>query len=400
MNILLCGGTFDVISGYNLVIRRLAAEFKALGHKVLILCRKPPAALYPGERAEDFLSVRAIGLLPGLRTRTNHRLAAFRPDVAFAHNFDVTDLTGLRYARRRGIPTFLMCHTKYRHYLRLAVPWKRLRLRFIGWIFERWVFGRLRKTDIVFALTEEMREYLRTSGLKRLEVVSSGVDREALKPEAGAPPKVLNPKEIRLLFVGQIREMKNQMFLLEMTRFLPESFHLDLVGGKSWDRRYYRKFLKAVRRGGYPRVEWHGELPPGETAAFFRRADLFVNASLIEVQNLSQLEAFVAGLPTVRLIGPLTGGVTVHGETAVHLDENVSPHAFAEAVVRLVEDRALFGRIRAGALAEGEKYSWRTSAERILGIFEETARARSRAALAREGEAAAHEGQKAVAERE
>jgi glycosyltransferase involved in cell wall biosynthesis len=174
---------------------------------------------------------------------------------------------------------------------------------------------------------------------------------------------------VRLLFVGQIREMKNQIFLLEVSRFLPDGFRLDLVGGKSWDRRYYRKFVKAIRSERYPKVEWHGELGRRETAEFFRRADLFLNPSLIEVQNLSQIEAFVAGLPTVRLHGPLTRGVTVHLQTAVHLDEETSPKEFAEAVVRLARDRRLYDEIRGNAVAEGSRYSWRTTAERILDFF-------------------------------
>lgn len=372
MNIVICAGAFGAVSGYNLVVRRFAAEFKARGHRAVILCRKSPAVLSPGESAEDFYAFPAMSLVRGRRAFS--ALDRFRPDVVFTHNFDLTDLLGFRYGRKRNVPVFSMCHVRFGPYIRLSIPWKPLRLRFIARMFERWVAGWLKKSTLVFALTEDMKTYLREMGLERLAVVSCGVDPELLGPAPDGPRKTPAAGDVRLLFVGQIREMKNQIFLLETSRFLPDGFRLDLVGGKSWDHRYYRKFVRTLRSGRYPKVEWHGEIGRAETAEFFRNADIFLNPSLIEVQNLSQIEAFIAGLPTVRLHGPLTQGVTVHLRTAVHLDEKTSPKDFAEAVVRLVRDQRLCDEIRANALAEGSKYSWRTAAERVLDFFSERAR--------------------------
>jgi glycosyltransferase involved in cell wall biosynthesis len=368
MNIVICAGAFEAISGYNHVIRRLADEFRTLGHRVMILCRKPPERFAPGESADDFLRCPSSALLRPRRIYA--ALERFRPDAVFIHNIDVTDQLGLRFGGRIAVPVFAMCHVKFRHYIRLSIPWRPLRWRIIGWLFERWAAGRMKKADVVFALTEDMRTYLRAMGLERLAVVSCGVDPELLKPETAGPRALPNPEPVNLLYVGQIREMKNQIFLLEMSRFLPDGFHLDLVGGRCWDRIYYRRFVSAVRSGRYPKVRWHGELGRDETAALFRRAHIFLNPSLIEVQNLAQIEAFVAGLPTVRLYGPLTGGVTAHLQTAVHLDERATPEEFAAAVVRLARDGRLYDEISERALAEGARYSWRETAERILEEFD------------------------------
>jgi alpha-1,6-mannosyltransferase len=403
LNILLCAGTFTALSGYNLVVRRLAVEFRTLGHRGAILCRKPPADLLPGENPEDFLVFRGWRFWPGLRARVNKALSAFGPGVVFIHNVDLADLAGAGYARRRGIPLLAMCHARFGPYVHLAMPWKAFRLRIVGFAVERWMARRLKNADMVFALTGEMEAYLRRIGLSRLTVIGCGVDREGLAPReatSGATVRADASKVVRLLFVGQIKRTKNQIFLLEMSRFLPPHFRLDLIGGKHYDRPYFRKFLRAYRSGKFPNVAWHGERSPSETAEFFHRADLFVNPSLIEVQNLAQIEALAAGLPTVRLHGPLTGGVTVHGQTAVHLEGNVSPQAFAEAIVRLAGDRALYEKIRAGALVESRRYSWRISAERILEVFAQTALLKGRAIPARERKDIVHEERKAILERE
>lgn len=376
MKILLSAGTFTAVSGYNLVVRRLAREFRFLGHQAVILCRKAPADLFSEENPADFLVFRGWRFWPGFRTRLDRTLNEFKPDVVFIHNIDLPDLAGAGYARRRGIPLLAMCHARFRQYVRMAMPWKAFRLRIIGAAAERWMIRTLKKADKVFALTGEMEGYLRRIGLTRLAVVPCGVDREALAPGKETAGESFGPETagiVRLLFVGQIKRTKNQIFLLEMSRFLPPNFRLDLVGGRHYDRPYFRKFRRAYRSGKYPNAVWHGERSPAETAGFFRRADLFVNPSLIEVQNLAQIEAFAAGLPTVRLHGFLTGGVTVSGETAIHLEETASPRAFADAVVRLAGNRELYDKIKDGALAESRRYSWRASAERILEIFVETA---------------------------
>jgi len=371
MNIVLCAGAFDAISGYNLAVRRLAAEFRKCGHRAWVLCRKPPAAFFPDETPGDFIVFPAKDYLRMRRARLFEALDGFRPDVIFTHNIDLTDLAGFRYARKRAIPVFSMGHTRYRHYISLAVPWKLLRLPAIGRIFERWVAHRLKKSTLVFALTEDMKESLEKVGLARVEIAGGGVDPALFGAAAEGRPETPEAGVVRLLFVGQIRAMKNQIYLLEMSRFLPANYHLDLIGGKCWDRRYYRKFLKAYRSGRYPNVEWRGEIAPRETAQFFRAARVFVSASLLEVQSLSQIEALASGLPTVRLHSTRTSGVTVHLETAVHLDEKATPREFAAAVARLAEDDCLYEDLRRRALAEGGRYSWKTTAEHILACFTE-----------------------------
>ncbi|MCX6566746.1 MAG: glycosyltransferase family 4 protein [Candidatus Aminicenantes bacterium] len=366
MNIVICAGVLDKISGYNLATRRLGAEFRKRGHRVLILCHQPPVDISPDANPEDFIVCSAKVILR--RAPLFRILDRFRPDVVFTHNVALSDLMGFRYARKRGIPVFSMFHTRYSHYVSFAIPWKPLRFSIFGRVFERWVAGRLKKSTTVFAPTEDMKAYLENLGLTRVEVAGGGVDRTLIGPGEERKPES-DSGRVRLLFVGQIRAMKNQIYLLEMSRFLPGNYRLDLVGGKCWDRGYYRKFLKAFRSGRYPNVEWHGELEPRETARFFRTARVFVNASLLEAQGLAQIEALASGLPTVRLHGARTSGVTVDLETAIHLDEKASPRKFAEAVVRLVEDDRLCEDIRRRALAEGGRYSWKTTAERILACF-------------------------------
>jgi len=364
MNILICAGMLNRISGYNLAPRRLGAEFKREGHAVLFLCHRKPADFLPDENSAEFLEIGAKDYFaPGSLFGAIDR---FRPEVVFTHNVAPADLAGVRYAKKHRLPVFSMVHTRYRHYLLHSVPLKPLRIPAAAKYCEDRIIRFLSASTLVFAPTEEMKTYLEKAGLSRVAVAGSGADLELFVPGPDGPSK---DGIVRLLFVGQIREMKNQIYLLKMSRFLPDGYHLDIVGGKTWDVFYFRRFKKEILSRRYPNVEWHGELGPRGIGRFYRRAHMFVNPSLLEAQGLAQIEALVTGLPTVRLYGERTRGVTAHLKTAMHLDERTPPRQFAEAIIRLMRNEELYRDLRRGALAERETYSWRTCAKRILSYF-------------------------------
>jgi glycosyltransferase involved in cell wall biosynthesis len=357
MNIVICAG--------------LGEEFLSLGHRVLVLCHKSPSLAVKDEIGDGSCECRIMNR--SATKRVFETLDRFRPDMILTHNVAWSDLTAFRYARLRKIRIFSMVHTRYRHYVQLSIPWKFLRLPIVGIAAERWIIGVLNHADLVFALTEDMKNYLRELGLSRLAVAGNGVDPDLFPPREDPGREPASRREpFRLLFVGQIREMKNQIYLLKMARFLPEGYRLDLVGGRTWDGRYYRKFQKELRSGRYPHVDWQGELPPAVTRRFYGTSHIFVNPSILEGQGLAQIEALVSGLPTVRLYSPRSKGVTAHLQTAIHLEETTSPENFAEAVVRLRRDENLYQALRRSALAERNLYSWRKTAERILAFFTPT----------------------------
>ncbi|MCX6563018.1 MAG: glycosyltransferase family 4 protein [Candidatus Aminicenantes bacterium] len=364
MNILTCAGVLDKISGYNLTPRRLSVEFKRLGHSILCLCHRKPADFLPEENSADFLVLEAKDYFaPGSLFGA---IARFHPDVIFTHNMAPTDRAGVRYAKKHRLPVFSMVHTRYRHFLLNSVPLKPLRIPAAAKYCEDRIIRFLSASTLVFAPTEDMKSYLQEVGLSRVAVAGFGADLDLFVPGPDAPPE---NGVVRILFVGQIREMKNQIYLLKMSQFLPDGYHLDIVGGKTWDVFYFRRFLKEIRSRRYPKVEWHGELRPQEIGRLFARAHVFVNPSLLDAQCLAQIEALVTGLPTVRLCSERTRGVTAHLKTAMHLDERTPPREFASAVVELMRNERLYRDLRRGALAERETYSWRNCAQRVLSYF-------------------------------
>jgi glycosyltransferase involved in cell wall biosynthesis len=91
--------------------------------------------------------------------------------------------------------------------------------------------------------------------------------------------------------------------------------------------------------------------------AVYDDADFFVNASVVDNQPVSILEAFAAGLPVVSTRTGDIASMVRDGETGSTVPPE-DPAAIAAAIAALLEhpDHAL--RMARQALAEIDRYTW------------------------------------------
>ena len=108
---------------------------------------------------------------------------------------------------------------------------------------------------------------------------------------------------------------------------------------------------------GARRIRFLGRVDPAAMPALYDADDIFVNASVVDNQPVSVLEAFAAGLPVVTTP---TGGIAQlvrDGETGVVVPPD-DPQAIARAVTALLDDPARAERIARRARAEADGYTW------------------------------------------
>jgi len=108
---------------------------------------------------------------------------------------------------------------------------------------------------------------------------------------------------------------------------------------------------------------------------YYRGADLFVFASKTETLGLVVIEAMAAGLPVVCLGEMGVTEVMKPGDTGIFAPED--PVGFAEAMLKVLEDRALRERLREGALRRARELSTEAAAKRTLEVYEEVRAART-----------------------
>ena len=191
----------------------------------------------------------------------------------------------------------------------------------------------LRRADAILAQSVNQQELLRRNYGLDSSVVSSLVD----IPDSTLP---LNERDISVLWVSNIQQLKRPEVFLELAQRLP-TFPVSMVGGAHPKARH---LFERVRIGAshVSNVTFHGPLPYRATQRLFDRARVFVNTSEIEGFPNTFLQAWARGIPVVSFFDP--DGV-VQREGLGHAVASVEE--MAAAVRRLAVDPQVWGEASA-----------------------------------------------------
>jgi glycosyltransferase involved in cell wall biosynthesis len=201
--------------------------------------------------------------------------------------------------------------------------------------------------------------------------VPKGVDSQRFRPDGASVRSSLRLDDKRVvLTVARLVPIKNVRLLLDAVAMLRErvgNVHLVVVGDGP-----EANALKAQARvlGISENVTFVGTVPFEETPAFYRAADVFALSSTFDNSPNVVLEAMASGVPIVTTA---VGGVAEFvsngvGGLIVPLDD---VGAFAGALERYLAapDAAREAGSR-NRLAATTAFSWRTSAMRLLDVYQ------------------------------
>lgn len=278
--------------------------------------------------------------------------------------------SGLRAARREGVPVLATYHTLFEEYLHHYAPFLPARgLRAVARHLSRRQCNAL---DGVVVPSLAMQSRLNDYGVKApIHILPTGIplarfasgDRARFRAANG----IASSRPVAL-FVGRVAHEKNIGFLLEMAaeavKRCPDL--LLLVAGEGPALPALRAqaarlgLSDAVRFTGY--LDRHRVLPDCYAAA-----DVFVFASRTETQGLVLLEAMAVGLPvvafaemgTIDILAPCQG-CRVPAE---------DPAAFADAVVEILSDAVLRARLGSEARDYARSWSDETMAARLADLY-------------------------------
>lgn len=392
-------------------IRTLVDALGAAGHRTLTVVPR-----HPGQPdGQCLLRLRAVPLgLAGLRVspwplrdslchRTLSAIAHATPDVIHVHTPGPVGLLGMVAARRLGLPLVHTYHTDLHAYAdayrfpaaavraglrlyarRLDAPRPPMRSEVTRVLSRR--PGRrsdamddantllLGDCDAVVVPTRAVLDRLRLPvAPDRLFVVPTGVGARPTTPEAMAELRTrcgLSAEDRVVLFVGRInREKGIDLLVSAFARVVaarPQA-RLLLVGAR-YETRWYAGLLRAVGAEVAQRVIWAGEQPADVVAAAYGLADVFAFPSRTDTQALVLQEAAHAGVPAV-LADPV---LHRHGALpGVGLCAGDTPEAFAGALMRLLDDRALARSLGHVAAVRSAQHTPAHYAASMLGVYEQ-----------------------------
>jgi glycosyltransferase involved in cell wall biosynthesis len=123
---------------------------------------------------------------------------------------------------------------------------------------------------------------------------------------------------------------------------------------------------------GLKQTSFTGRVEHDEIYRQYSNADVFLNASRIDNQPLSILEAFACGLPVVTTDAGGIPDVVADGETGlmVRVDDC---KALAERAIKLLADRNTATTMTRKAQKESTKYTWEVVCDQWLHLYRELA---------------------------
>jgi phosphatidylinositol alpha 1,6-mannosyltransferase len=208
-------------------------------------------------------------------------------------------------------------------------------------------------------------------GVSEVEVWGRGVDAELFHPERSNPELRAQfglDGRFTFVYVGRLAPEKRPEQIVEAFRIagrqLPaDAIHLVMAGTGPCEAELRRAAPDGVTFLGF--LDRRNRLPE-----LYASCDAFVFASVTETLGLVVLEAMASGLP---VIAAAAGGVRDHLRDGLNglAYEAGNAEAMARAMVRLVNDRELVGRLSRSARQTAEQLTWDREIERLDQSYRE-----------------------------
>ena len=398
------------IGGVPISIERLTKALRAQGHRVVIFApqyRRTEQEAEAQEPEEDVVRYRTLSQHFYSDTVLPDPLDPILEEVFARENFDVIHVhhpvligrVAAHLANKYGIPLVYTYHTQYEQYLEYAgfIHWLsrgeghpnllgRLRSRSSRIIKQeiapRYLSTFMRRCDTVIAPTEGMRRtFLQQYGYPygcgaQVEVLPTGLPEESYRNDPAAMREIRRKygadRMPLLITVSRLGHEKNVPFLLramaELKRRFP-AFKL-LVIGEGPQRAEYMDLCEEldIRE----EICFLGSLPNREIASYMAAADCFVFASKTETQGIVIIEAMAAKTPVVAVKASGVEDLVEDGVSGYLCPEE--EEAFAEQLLRVLQNEPLRDRLRVGAFEAALSYQEVTVAQKAARIYTDTCR--------------------------
>jgi len=230
-------------------------------------------------------------------------------------------------------------------------------IRFLGWFFFRASLILLKKADLIFVISEDLRYFLLKTGFpeKKIILTANGIDNELIrKTEAGGNFK------IDAIFMGRINETKgiyDMLEVLDTVRKVYPNFQLAIMG--DGDNTTKKQFRDRINKMDLKKnVQFLGFRSGLEKISILKNAKCFLFMSVRESFGVSLLEAVCCGLPAFAYDLPQLMKIYKNGE--VDISPKGDYKLVARKIIKLFESGS-FSNEKGKLLLD--KYSWERVAE-------------------------------------
>jgi glycosyltransferase involved in cell wall biosynthesis len=313
-------------------------------------------------------------------SRLYRRAAHLSLDLVHTQHPWLLGAWGQRFAHRQRLPLVTTIHTQYEMYAHYAAPIPPALLR-PG--LRDTVRRHCNRCHVIATPGPAMKGYLTDLGVRPpVEVVPNATDLSGFDTADGSAVREtykIAPDEVLFIFVGRAAKEKSLGDLIRaftmVAAELPRA-KLMIVGGGP-ELEHLRAL--AARQACADRIVLPGPIPYREIAAYHAAGDVFVTASVTEVQPLSLTEAMCARTP---IVGFDAGGVkdmVSEGSTGLLASVTEGCEGLARRMLALGRDEKIRATLAAEAHRASLRYHIPVATRRLLEVYDQAiAAARSR----------------------
>ena len=234
-------------------------------------------------------------------------------------------------------------------------------------------------TSSDFVLKEISEKY----GISKTEKIRLGVDANIFNRRQSRRNAGFEGMGKYILFVGSMQPRKNIGMLLNAYKMLPQNirkvYKLLLIGSEGWNNS--SELAQIAEMDGDVLVI--ADVNSGDALAdYYRNASLLVFPSLYEGFGLPPLEAMACGCPVVA--SNASSIPEVCGNAAVYVNPKKAG-SIAAGIKKVLSSEKLRKDLVEKGLARVKKYTWKTCADQVMRIFEETLNPRRQVSGKRRG---------------
>lgn len=340
-------------TGVGTHVQAVSNLLAARGHRITVVTtRRPGEPEYERWQGVDVVRVptrKVAGFyqaLPG-RPLLERVLAQVQPDIVHHHYLGMMLLTGMRLARRRGLPQILTYHMTEDH---LTQPWP---LRPARPLIARGIVAVANRMDLVISVSSQLAATLPPKGIRTpIQTISNPVvfgDADAVSP---------SPRDgsFVVLFAGRLNPEKNIPLLLRAFAALAQERRDAVlwIAGRGSQQEALTALAAELNVGS--QVRFLGFLDHDELARRYAACDVFVLPSLVETQGLVAMEAMWFGKPVVLADSIVSAPELVDEGVNGHVVDHRDPAAMTKALATLAADPQ--HRARMGAAGRAKAEGW------------------------------------------
>ncbi|MDK2908326.1 MAG: alpha-maltose-phosphate synthase [Candidatus Woesearchaeota archaeon] len=297
----------------------------------------------------------------------------FSPDVIHSHQPINIDTVALKYATKHSIPFFYTGHILPSQALVFFLPGKiakPINNLLSKSILKSYFKAYLDYCDGIVALNKSSYEdHKNIISSQKLHIIQNGKDLR--KFYKGNFPKIEEKKK-KLLFVGYLSKRKNQEFLIDVMKYLPEDeFELNLVG-PTLSSQYLKNVKEKIEESKLKNINIIGAVNYEKIPEYYKESHIFVSAATLEVQSLVIIEALSSGTPVVGLSNETIDDVIKNGKNGYKLPKDASPKEFAERIMKIASlDQQNYEKMCKNAYESSKVFDWDNVIEKTIQMYQE-----------------------------